>query len=74
MNSTPIFDQVYRELDAPPMKFMEPDGTLICYGVRIFVNGEPRNYALTVQGTAPLLNFPALPAPWNGESVINDGC
>lgn len=49
------------------MKFIDPDGTLVCYGVRIYTNGEPHNYALTVQGTGGLMNVPVLPAPFDDE-------
>jgi hypothetical protein len=54
MSSTPIFDALHREFDAPPIRFMEPDGSLICYGVLIYPHGEPHNYALEIKGPAPL--------------------
>jgi len=75
MTGTPIFDAVHHDMGSPSLYFKEPDGSLICYGVRIFVNGEPRNYALVMQGgKRQILDFPVLPAPWNGEPVVNDGC
>lgn len=75
MTRTPIFDEVHRDLHAPPMQFADPDGLVICYGVPVYLNGRLGGTKAVLEMQLPEQNFPYVPIlacgppPW-----VDDGC